>query len=160
MEPPIVGYRFTTEAEEEFAEWVVRKGKPCIKKDEVGMVVLPGPVEGLPNGHHVGVKVRIAFPARGEIPQESVATGVDADTSANNLILILGYKDACPLAVVQLEKQSLGRNEPADFKAIEVVEQPMERFYFLLRLGFACHYAEGVDMLYALQGLGIDTFGW
>lgn len=82
------------EAEDEVAVAVVFEGKPHVHELNVVVPLLPGIVDGCPDGEYAGVLSGVAFTQSGGEPQVGGPVGEDGNGAADDALLIPYYIDA------------------------------------------------------------------
>jgi len=88
---------------------VARVGQSCVQEAEMGVMVLPCPVHGMPDGHHVGVQMGVRLALRGDIPQAGIALRERTYTASDDLLLVEGDENTDAGAFVKFQKQLFRR---------------------------------------------------
>lgn len=87
-EPSVVGYGLAAETKNKIAKRALGIRQAYVKEVEMGIIILPSIIDGLPNGYHVGMEVSVAFPFGRKVPQEGFALRVSANTSTNDFAFV------------------------------------------------------------------------
>lgn len=87
-EPSVIGHGLAAETKNEIAKRALGIRQAYVKEVEMGIIILPSMIDGLPNGHRVGMEVGVAFPFGRKVPQERIALRVSANTSTNDFAFV------------------------------------------------------------------------
>jgi hypothetical protein len=156
-EPTVFCHGLATEAEDELAERIVGIRQSGIEEVDVGIVMLPRPGDGLPHGHHRGMKPRIALTEGSEIPQIGVALGIDTDATTDQTPFVERGEEATVVAAIDLSDLLLRRHDTMHFPPVEAPHQ-MDKAVEVLLCGHLTRlYSLLVDMLYLFQHLRLQT---
>ena len=156
-EPTVLCHGLATETEDELAERIVGIRQSGIEEVDVGIVMLPRPGDGLPHGHHRGMKPRIALTEGSEIPQIGVALGIDTDATTNQPSLVERGKKTAVVTAIDFGDLLLRRHDTMHLPPIEASHQMDEAVEIFFRGHLTGHDTLLIDMPNLFQHLGLQT---
>lgn len=124
------------------------------------VVVMVGILDGMPDGHDVGVDKSKRFPSECRVPEVGIATAINNSRTTDDHFTIFGDIEASAVHLLDLAEEVVVRDVSLGFQPVVMVKQLGERTEVIVCGYLFRHNATSIRMNDPLMHLLADPLFW